>query len=95
LDPIPDGCEPLCDCWELNSGPLEEQSVLLTSETSLQPSFLLNYPPSHVCAAHSLIPGHHTLKEKRLPGSQQLSADQGFSARGKSTWVPFHYILEC
>jgi hypothetical protein len=25
-------------CWELNSGPLEEQSVLLTDETSLQPS---------------------------------------------------------
>jgi hypothetical protein len=24
-------------CWELNSGPLEEQSVLLTSEPSLQP----------------------------------------------------------
>jgi hypothetical protein len=28
-DPIVDGCEPQCDCWELNSGPLEEQSVLL------------------------------------------------------------------
>ena len=25
-------------CWELNSGPLEEQSVLLTSEPSLQPN---------------------------------------------------------
>ena len=24
------------DCWELNSGPLEEQTVLLTTETSLQ-----------------------------------------------------------
>jgi hypothetical protein len=28
-------------CWELNSGPLEEQSVLLTSEPSLQPSMRL------------------------------------------------------
>jgi hypothetical protein len=27
-DPITDGCEPPCGCWELNSGPLEEQSVL-------------------------------------------------------------------
>ena len=27
-----DGCEPPCGCWELISGPLEEQSVLLTSE---------------------------------------------------------------
>ena len=32
-----DGCEPPCGCWELNSGPLEEQSMLLTSEPSLQP----------------------------------------------------------
>jgi hypothetical protein len=34
----PDGCEPPCgNCWELNSGPLEEQSVLLTVEPALQP----------------------------------------------------------
>jgi hypothetical protein len=26
-DPITDGCEPPCGCSELNSGPLEEQSV--------------------------------------------------------------------
>jgi len=36
-DPIMDGCEPPCGCWDLNSGPLGEQSVLLTSEPSLQP----------------------------------------------------------
>ena len=36
-DPITDGCEPPCGFWELNSGPLEEQSVLLTAEPSLQP----------------------------------------------------------
>ena len=33
-DPITD--EPPCGCWELNSGPLEEQAMLLTSEPSLQ-----------------------------------------------------------
>jgi hypothetical protein len=38
MDPITDGCEPPYGCWELNSGPLEEQSVLLTAEPSLQPS---------------------------------------------------------
>ena len=27
-DLITDDCEPPCGCWELNSGPLEEQSVL-------------------------------------------------------------------
>ena len=35
-DSIMDGCESPCGCWELNSGPLEEQSVLLTVEPSLQ-----------------------------------------------------------
>jgi hypothetical protein len=34
LDPITDGCEPPCGCWDLNSGPLEEQSVILTPEPS-------------------------------------------------------------
>jgi hypothetical protein len=36
---ITDGCESPCGCWELNSGPLEEQSVLLIAEPSLQPPF--------------------------------------------------------
>jgi hypothetical protein len=36
-NPITEGCEPPCGCWELNSGPLEEQSVLLITEPSLQP----------------------------------------------------------
>ena len=36
-DLITDGCEPPCGCWDLNSGPSEEQSVLLTTEPSLQP----------------------------------------------------------
>ena len=36
-DPITDGYEPPCGFWELNSGPLEEQPVFLTTEPSLQP----------------------------------------------------------
>ena len=36
-DLITDGCEPPCGCRELNSGPLEEQAVLLTTEPSLEP----------------------------------------------------------
>ena len=36
-DSITDGCEPPCGCWDLNSEPLEEQSVLSTAEPSLQP----------------------------------------------------------
>jgi hypothetical protein len=30
-------CELPFGCWELNSGPLEEQPVLLTTEPSFQP----------------------------------------------------------
>ena len=37
LDSITDGCEPPRGRWDLNSGPLEEQPVLLTDEPSLQP----------------------------------------------------------
>ena len=36
-DLITDGCEPACSCWELNSGLLEDQPFLLTTEPSLQP----------------------------------------------------------
>ena len=31
-----DSCDLLCGCWELNSGPLEELPMLLTTEPSLQ-----------------------------------------------------------
>jgi hypothetical protein len=37
-----DGCEPTWDCWELNSGPLEEQSVLLAADRSLQLKLIFN-----------------------------------------------------
>jgi hypothetical protein len=45
-DPITDGCEPPCGCWELNSEPLEEQPVLLTVESSLW------HPRSHETLLH-------------------------------------------
>ena len=34
---VTDSCELPCGCWELNLCPLEEQSVLLTTEPGLQP----------------------------------------------------------
>jgi hypothetical protein len=40
-DPLTNGCEPPCGFWDLNSGPLEEQSVLFTAESSLQPMGVL------------------------------------------------------
>jgi hypothetical protein len=33
-DPITDDCDPPRGCWELNSGPPEEQLVLLTTKPS-------------------------------------------------------------
>ena len=46
-DPIIDGYKSPCSCWELNSWPLEEQLVLLTTELSLQPqSVFLTPEPS-------------------------------------------------
>ena len=38
-DLIMGGCEPPYGCCDLNSGPPEEESVLLTAEPSFQPSF--------------------------------------------------------
>ena len=40
-DLIIDDYDPSCGCCELNSGPLEEESVLLTVEPSLQPQTAL------------------------------------------------------
>jgi hypothetical protein len=37
-DPIIDGHEPPWGCWELNSGPLEDQPVLSTIEPPFQPT---------------------------------------------------------
>ena len=57
-DPITDGCEPPCGCWELNSGPLEKQSVLLTTEPPLQPiSMFLNVTvcPSALVSCLTLV----------------------------------------
>lgn len=32
---VRDDCEPLCGCWVLNLGPLQEQQVLVTTESYL------------------------------------------------------------
>ena len=48
-DPITDGCEPPCGWWELNLGPVEEQSVLLTTEPSLQTDIELSVPSLALC----------------------------------------------
>ena len=52
-DPITDGCEPPCVYWELNSGPLEEQPLLLSHLSSpLNVLFLKHYFYICICAHH-------------------------------------------
>jgi hypothetical protein len=48
LDPITDGCKPPRGCWDLNSGPLEEQSVLLTTGLPCQPPFFFTDESSSI-----------------------------------------------
>ena len=45
-------------CWELNSGPLEEQSVLLTSEPSLQHFNFLTYKKQSKAHTHTHTHAH-------------------------------------
>ena len=55
-DPITDGCEPPCGGWDLNSGPLEQQSVLLTAEPSLQPPWAYFLRPPKILTTQAKAP---------------------------------------
>jgi hypothetical protein len=61
LDSITDGCEPPCGWWKLNSRPLEEQSVLLTTEPSqaLQVLSMTQMCASEACGLISFIHARH------------------------------------
>ena len=61
-DLILDGCNPPCGCWHLNSGPSEEQSVLLTTEPVLQPhnlGFIIWYENDFMIIAGFLCHGQY------------------------------------
>ena len=62
VDPITDGCEPSRGCWELNSGPLEEQPALLTTEPSLQPSPCSCFVNSSLCFGKEMYTQHSILE---------------------------------
>ena len=74
-DLITDGCEPPCSCWELNSGPLEEQT---TPEPSLQPWALADLSLGLGVKAYSLVLSFWssaiTLSSK-VPTSHALEAE--------------------
>jgi hypothetical protein len=44
-----DSCELPCECWDWNLGPLEEQSVLLSSELFFQPFWIIKVRELKIC----------------------------------------------
>jgi hypothetical protein len=61
-DLIKDGCEPPCGCWDLNSGPSEKQSVIITTEPSRQPIGLTSM------FSHALVPKNSEGQSVRKTG---------------------------
>jgi hypothetical protein len=55
-DRITDGCEPPHGYWELNSRPLQEQSMLLTTEPPLSPK--LTFKSIYMCLQENLESMH-------------------------------------
>jgi hypothetical protein len=60
LSLIMEGCEPPCGCWDLNSGPSEEQLVLLTTEPSLQLNLIVFTKTNSKCIDLNIK--HETIK---------------------------------
>ena len=90
--PIADGCEPPCGCWELNSGPLEEQSVLLTAEPSLQPlRQIFNQTQSSLTGYTGKPASSRDPPASTLPLSRAQTSIQGFytDARIQTPWSLF------
>jgi hypothetical protein len=73
-----DGCEPPCGCWDLNSGPPEEQSVLLTAEPSLQPhrGQGKSYKGQHLIGAGLQVQRFSALSSRQEHGSIQAGMVQ-------------------
>jgi hypothetical protein len=67
-----DGCEPPCGCWDLNSGRLEEQSVLLPTELSRQPQLFFFFKSHCVC----------------LPvfSKEEIKKEQGRQEKSEKSW---------
>jgi hypothetical protein len=100
LHPIADGCEPPCGHWELNSGSLEEQSVLLTTESAISPT-----PPDYrilylvLMSSHYLGRGEHQRREGNLRTSR-FCKSQGnpWVRKTKSSqklWLQYQNLNDC
>jgi hypothetical protein len=67
-DLITSGCEPPCGCWDLNSGPSEEQSVLLPAE---QPS---HQPRNSLISLYCWTCTKSSNKDEKNSGLETLNA---------------------
>jgi hypothetical protein len=82
-DLIIEGYELPCGCWKLNSEPLEEQSVLLTTEPSLQPQFQTSTHPHLSSSRRSKTKSSPLLKSWfRLGVRHQHSTLKGLRGNG-------------
>jgi hypothetical protein len=89
-----DGCELPCGCWDLNSGPLQEQSVLVTTEPYLQPHPFLAFQ-DRVSLCSPGCPGTHSVDQAGLElRNPPASASQvlGLQVCATAAWpfVPFN-----
>jgi hypothetical protein len=78
-----DSCELSCECRELNFGPLEKQSILLTTEPSIQPKILLN--PKAKCHLSPLIRSTQTSESHRKESKTEL--------RGSIEFPPYRIVI--
>jgi hypothetical protein len=94
-DLITGGCELPCGCWDLNSGPLEGQSVLLPAESSLQSANLV------LKAAMILVYNNHSIKSRPVVAVKDMHvvkhrpmawrAHQScLQKEGRSSWAKWH-----
>ena len=84
-DTVTDGCEPPCGCWELNSGPLEEQTAFLITGLPLQPSLFL-FVHIYVCLHKFLCHLHaHTWQGQKRPGAG-VTGSRELPAMGAKNW---------
>ena len=81
---VTDGCELLCGCWQLNPALLGEQSVLLTTEPSLQPRKWLKFQHCHqesrqTCTLYLVTYLLYKLSKGFTMGSLFLGLPAGFN----------------
>jgi hypothetical protein len=88
-DLIMGGWEPTCGCWDLNSGPPGEQSVLLLAEPSRQPELINLYDAAGKAEIAILQRRKLRLSEVRCVG-QDHSTSNG--QRGGGCLEFFFYV---